>query len=245
MAIAILLGLAAGSFLNVCIWRLPRSQSIIWPGSHCPGCGHALRAGDLIPLFSFILNRARCRYCLQPISWRYPIIEALTASGIACLYIKTGWGWQLVQDTILFCGLVIASAIDIEWRIIPNRLTAFMTAAGLVMILLASPRLILNSLGGAIGAALVLLLPSLVYPGGMGGGDIKLAAVIGLYLGWPMSLPAVFLGILTGAVFGLALMLWKQQGLKTALPLGPFLSLGAILTVLWGQQILNWYAGFY
>lgn len=245
LAIVVILGLIVGSFLNVCIWRLPRTESVVWPGSYCPDCGQALRASDLIPLLSFILSRGRCRYCGQSISWRYPVIEAIAAMILAYLYINTGWGWQLARDAILFYGLLVASAIDIEWHIIPNRLTAFMAAAGAVLILLSSPHLLLSSLGGAVSAALILLLPAILYPGGMGGGDIKLAAVIGLYLGWPTSLLAVFLGVLCGAAGGLIWMLLSKKDLKAALPFGPFLSVGAVAALLWGEQLVQWYTGFF
>lgn len=245
LALVVVLGLVLGSFLNVCIWRLPRSQSVAWPGSYCPACGQALRAIDLIPVISFIISRGRCRYCEQSISWRYPLIESFTALVFAYLYIRNGWGWQLAREVMLFSGLLVASAIDLELKIIPNRLTAFMAAAGVILIALTAPQMLLASLGGAISAALILFLPAILYPGGMGGGDIKLAAVIGIYLGWPMSLLAVFLGILCGAAGGLLWMLYQHQDLKTALPLGPFLSLGAMAAIFWGEQVVQWYAGFF
>ncbi len=245
LAIIILLGLFIGSSLNVCIWRLPRAQSTVWPGSYCPACGHDLQAGDLIPLLSFVLRRGSCRYCGQAIAWRYPLVEAGTALGMAALYAHSGWGWQFLQDALLFCGLLVASAIDMELRIIPNRLLTFMTLAFLMLCLLFSPERFWPAFWGALSAGLLLLAPALLYPGGMGGGDIKMAAVIGLYLGWPSSLLAIFLGILIGAAAGLGWMVRQHKDLKAAIPLGPFLSLGAMLTLLWGEQILAWYKQFY
>jgi leader peptidase (prepilin peptidase)/N-methyltransferase len=243
--IAALLGLLIGSFLNVCIWRLPRSQSIILPGSYCPGCGHALKMLDLIPLLSFALNRCRCRYCFQAITWRYPVIELLTATVLAVFYTIWGWSWVLLHNSLLFCGLLAAAVIDIELRVIPNRLLVFMTAAVVMLHGLTTPQLLLPALGGGISAGMLLLLPALLYPGGMGGGDIKLAAVIGLYLGWPLSLLALLLGIASAAVAGLGWMLFTKQGLKTAIPLGPFLGAGAMVALLWGHELLTWYLGLY
>lgn len=243
--VAGLLGLFIGSFLNVCIWRLPRSQSVIWPGSYCPCCGHALRLSDLIPLLSFAVSRCRCRYCFQAVSWRYPVVEFLTAAVLAAFYAIWGLSWVWLHNVLLFCGLLAASAIDIELRIIPNRLLAFMGAAVITLHGLTGPHLLLSALGGAISCGMLLLLPALLYPGGMGGGDVKLAAVIGLYLGWPAALLAVLLGIGLAVVAGWGWILATGRGLKTAIPFGPFLSAGAMIALLWANEILTWYLGLY
>lgn len=243
--VAALSGLLIGSFLNVCIFRLPRSQSIIWPGSYCPNCGRALKMVDLIPLLSFVFNRRRCRYCFQTIAWRYPIIELLTAVVFAVFYTVWGFTWALLQNCLLVCGLIVASAVDLELRVIPNRLLMVMGAAVIALKGLIGAQLLWPAILGALGAGIFLLVPALLYPGGMGGGDVKLAAVIGLYLGWPSAFLAVILGITIAAVAGMGWALLTKQGLKVLIPLGPFLSAGAILALFWGEQLMTWYLGLF
>lgn len=238
------LGLIIGSFLNVCVYRIPRGSSLWWPPSFCPGCGSPLQIRDMIPVISFALIGGRSRCCRQPISWRYPLIEMLTAVGFACLTFQTGPKWHLLPQLILFSGLMAASAIDLELRIVPNRLLVWLIIMFVMMVPLVSSSSIINHLAGA-GAAVLMLMPAWLIPGGMGGGDVKLAAVIGLYLGWPFGILALFLGIMGGALGGLIWMASTGGTLKTALPFAPFISLGTMVAMLCGTEILAWYQGFF
>lgn len=238
------IGLIIGSFLNVCVYRIPRGLSVWWPPSFCPCCGSPLQILDMIPVISYGLVGGRSRCCTQPISWRYPLIELLTAAGFACLTCQTGSDWHLLSQLILFSGLVAASAIDLELRIIPNRLLVGLTVLFVMTFPLVSSSSIINHLAGAA-AAILMLLPAFLVAGGIGGGDVKLAAVIGLYLGWPFGTLALFLGIMAGALGGILWMAFTGGTLKTALPFAPFMSVGTMVAMLCGTEILAWYQGFF
>lgn len=234
-------GLVAGSFLNVCIHRLPRGGSIVFPPSHCPHCGHRLAARDLVPLFSYLWLKGRCRYCGSGISLRYPLVEALTGALFAALYLRFGLNLLLFKYLFLTFVLIVLSFIDLEHYLIPDRIIIFALTGGVIINLFTRDLTFLSVLPGMAAPAAFLLLLAVASRGGMGGGDIKLAAVIGLFLGWPLGLLAIFLGCLLGGLTGAVLLLTRIRGRKDAIPFGPFLACGAIVTILGGQQILNWY----
>jgi leader peptidase (prepilin peptidase)/N-methyltransferase len=239
------LGLVLGSFLNVCIYRLPRGKSVVFPPSHCTACGSKIGARDLIPLLSYLLLKGRCRACGGTISPSYPLIELLTGLLFAAAYAHTGLTALLLKQLFLIAVLIVVSFIDLKYLIIPDRIILFSLACGLLLNLFIRDLSLLSAVLGLAGATAFLLVPALISPGGMGGGDIKLAAVIGFFLGWPNGLLAVFLGCLLGAVTGIALVLARVKGRKDAIPLGPYLAAGTMLAMFFGSRLLAWYLGLY
>ncbi|RJQ30629.1 MAG: prepilin peptidase [Peptococcaceae bacterium] len=240
-----LLGLTVGSFLNVCIYRLPRGESIAFPPSHCPQCGKGLAARDLFPLFSYLWLKGRCRYCGSPIGWRYPLVELITGLLYASMYFLFGWQVLLLKYLFLTSVLIVVTLIDLEHYLIPNKVVLAALAGG-VLLNIATKDLTFTSAGlGLVAAAGFLFLPAVISRGGMGGGDVKLAAVIGLFLGWPLGLLAVFLGCCLAGLAGAALLAAKKKGRKDPIPFGPYLALGAFAAILWGEMIVNWYMAFF
>ena len=253
-----LLGLAVGSFLNVCIDRLPRGESILSPPSHCEACHHKLGAKDLIPIFSYLWLKGRCRYCQAPIPRRLLWVELATGTMFAFLY----W-WYVVLNPELgiiafgvmafyACLFLIIFVVDMEHGIILNKVVYHgMAVALLIAVFLPQPPWITQLwvtgitnfvLGGGIGFVLFLLI-AIISRGGMGWGDVKLAALIGLATGFPLVLVALIAGAILGGLVAIPLLVSKKKGRKEAIPYGPFLSLAAMVTLLWGQEILGWYLG--
>jgi leader peptidase (prepilin peptidase)/N-methyltransferase len=236
------MGAIAGSFLNVVAYRLPRRESVVWPRSHCPHCGSAVRSRDNVPIFSYLLLRGRCRSCSVPISRRYPLVEALTAALCVGAVLAHASGARLVLGILTVFVLVPAALIDLEHRIIPNRLTAagalLALAAGTAVDPAGEPQRLI----AAAAAAGVLLVAALAYPGGMGMGDVKLAGVMGLLLGKTVA-SALLVALLAGVAFGMA-VIWRKgarEGRKTAIPFGPFLAAGGLCAIFAGEQILDLY----
>jgi len=236
------LGAIIGSFLNVVTYRLPRRESLMTPASHCPSCGEPVKPYDNIPVLSWLLLRGRCRNCDTRISARYPLVEA--AAALLCigavLTHETAAGIALSVTLVLL--LVPAALIDLEHRIIPNRLTAAGAVLALVLGTALDPGGEPGRLIAGAAAAGFLLIAVVAYPGGMGMGDVKLAGVMGLFLGAAV-VPALLIALITGVVVGAVIMARKgvQAGRKTAVPFGPFLALGGILAVFAGQPIVDWY----
>lgn len=226
-------GACVGSFFNVLIWRLPRGESIVRPGSRCPACGRPIRPWENIPLVSFALLGGRCGGCRGRISWRYPAVEALTGAGYALLFLADGPGAVLARDLVLFSLLVPITFIDIDHRIIPDSLSLGGLAAGLLLSLLPGADWKASLAGGVIGGG-VLYGTAFAYERiagreGMGGGDIKLIAMIGAFLGWRGVLLTIFWGSLLGVAGGLLAMRRGEDGLKTAIPFGPYLCAAALI----------------
>lgn len=239
--VATLLGAMAGSFANVAIYRLPRRESLFTPRSRCPHCGHLIRARDNIPVLSFLFLRGRCRDCGSPISWRYPLVEVMTA----LLFLAT-WRWfglsPAALRALLFALLmVIVIFIDLDHRIIPNVLTYPALALGLLLAWGDGPRGFLIALLAALGSGLAFLVIAVLSRGGMGGGDIKLAAVMGAFLGWPTIVAAMFISFTLGGVVGLALLAARLRSRKDPVPFGPFLAAGGIAALFWGEPLIRWY----
>jgi leader peptidase (prepilin peptidase)/N-methyltransferase len=242
------LGLILGSFYNVCIIRIPKEESVVWPGSRCPHCGHPLGVWDNLPLASFLLLRGTCRYCQTPISYQYPLVEGFSALGTVLIGRQFGLSWEFLQALLLFGVLLVVSVIDLYHQIIPNVITYPGIIIGLIFSgLTGSPGWVSSAIGLLIGGgllwALALVYEWLAHREGMGGGDIKLLAMIGAFQGWPGVLVALLAGSFIGTVVGLLLILiWKKERTH-AIPFGPFLSLGALLYLFCGSLILNWYLG--
>jgi leader peptidase (prepilin peptidase) / N-methyltransferase len=234
-------GAAIGSFVNVLAYRLPRRESIVRPRSRCPHCETQIAAYDNIPVLSWLLLRGRCRHCRAPISVRYPIVEALTALLFVGVGLRIGLEDTLLPALALTITLVAAAETDLEHRIIPNRLMAAAAVAAVVLWAIADPgRLPENLIAGVAGGGLLLLV-AVAYPAGMGMGDVKLAGVLGLYLGASVA-PALFIGFAAGALVGIAIMLVRgASARKQGVPFGPFLAFGGIVALLYGPEIIDWY----
>ncbi len=242
------LGAVVGSFLNVCIVRLPEGGSVIFPGSRCPACRTKIRPIDNIPIASFILLRGRCRSCRAPISWRYPLVELLNAVGYVLLVRVFGLGWETAVYALLYSALLVVTFIDLEHQIIPDRITLPGIVLGLIFSATVLPvgwrdAFIGLILGGALFWGLAVISEWWLGQEGMGGGDIKLIAMIGAFLGWKDVLVTIFLASVIGSIGGIAAMLiegraWRS---KYKIPFGPFLAAGALIALFWDAEILGWY----
>jgi leader peptidase (prepilin peptidase)/N-methyltransferase len=246
-----LLGLVVGSFLNVVIHRVPRHESVVRPRSRCPECGTTLAERDNVPVVSWLLLKGRCRTCDAPISARYPAVELLTAVAFAAVGLCFGADWAVPAYLVLVAALVAVSAVDLELFLVPNRILLATLAVGVPLLVLAAAldhRW--DDLGRALaGAAIgfgILLAINLVTPRGMGMGDVKLAGVLGAWLGF-LDIGHVFLGLflgfLLGAVGGIALLATGVRTRKDHIPFAPFLAAGAVLAILVGSPFLDWYGG--
>jgi leader peptidase (prepilin peptidase)/N-methyltransferase len=247
-AFAFVFGTLLGSFLNVCIYRLPREESIVTPRSRCPACQTPIRALDNIPLVSFALLRGRCRSCAHPIPWRYPLVEGLT--GLLFLLTVAWYGVTLQTAFLLafLCGLVVVSFIDLDHQIIPNAVTLPGIPIGLVAgLLVGEPPLLDRVIGTLAGAGFLYLV---LYYGGtlygqeaMGEGDLNLIALIGAFLGWRAVVVTILVGCLLGAAVGMALIALRRLSRRQHIPFGPFLAVGAVVALFWGDQLVAWYLG--
>lgn len=259
--IALFFGLIIGSFLNVCIYRLPRGVSLVSPPSACPRCKKPIRPWENIPLVSYLFLRGKCHACGEPISLRYPLVEILNGLLYFSVVFVFGSGWHLPFLFALVSALVVITFIDLEFQIIPDVITLPGVAIGLIAasvllpdpfsLPLAAPSGGGSAIVGPVNAGIGLLLGgglfyliAVLSRGGMGGGDIKMMAMVGAFMGWKAVLLTTFLGSLSGSVVGIFLVLFKGKGRKTKVPFGPFLALGALLTLFLGGSLLRWYFGF-
>jgi leader peptidase (prepilin peptidase) / N-methyltransferase len=243
VAFAGVLGALGGSFLNVVVYRLPRHESLLVPGSHCPSCGTPVKPYDNVPILSFLLLRGRCRKCGTAISRRYPLVEALTALLCAGAVLRDGSAATTALSIALILIVVPAALIDLEHRIIPNKLNALGAVLAIVLGVALDAGGEPQRLIAAAAAGGFLLLAAIAHPGGMGMGDVKLAAVIGLFLGSAVA-PAILIALLLGVLVG-ALVIARDssgQGRKTAIPFGPFLAAGAVVAIFVGHDLVNVYA---
>ncbi|MEK6589367.1 MAG: prepilin peptidase [Nitrospinota bacterium] len=233
-----LIGTVIGSFSNVCIYRIPRKISIIFPPSNCPTCGREINPLDNIPIISFIILHGKCRNCQSPILWRYPIVEILIGVIYLFLYLNFHLSSKFFMYALLCPSLVIIAFIDIEHKIIPDTITLPGMVIGLTTSILLPHITVLNSLKGLLTGGGLFYFIAILSRRGMGGGDIKLIAMIGSFLGWKMTLLTIFLGSLIGSLGGIILIILRKKGRKDTIPFGPFLSLGAILSIFFGRDII-------
>jgi leader peptidase (prepilin peptidase) / N-methyltransferase len=240
------LGTIVGSFLNVVAYRLPRHESLIKPASHCPRCGTPVKPYDNIPILSWLLLRGHCRSCAAPISPRYPLVEALTGALCVGAVLVHHSAAGIALSVVLILLVVPAALIDLEHRIIPNRITALGAVLALLIGLALDPAGEPARLIAGAGAGGFLLLGALAYPGGMGMGDVKLAGMMGLFLGAAVA-PALLVALLAGVALGVVVIARKgaHAGRKTAIPFGPFLALGALLAVFLGNQLVGVYVNHF
>lgn len=251
---AALVGLIVGSYLNVVIFRLPRGLSTVLPRSRCTGCGALIRPYDNIPVLSWLFLGGRCRACRARISWRYPLIEAITAALFVLCFLRFGLSVEAPVAALFCAGMVALAAIDVEHYILPDRITY----PGIALGVLLQPFLSWARIGeGTRGALLGALVGALLGAGillaiwwgwyllrreeGMGLGDVKMLALIGAFLGWRGVLVALFFSALSGAVIGLALMAWRGLKMKSKLPFGAFLALGGLIALFAGDRIVSAY----
>jgi leader peptidase (prepilin peptidase)/N-methyltransferase len=241
-AFAGVLGATVGSFLNVVAYRLPRRESLVRPGSRCPGCGTAIKAYDNLPVFGWLALRGRCRSCKTRISPRYPLIEALTAALAVTVVLTRHPAVQVVLGLVLIAVLVPVALIDLEHRIIPNKITLLAAVAAVAIGSALDLRGVPEQLIAGAGAGGFLLFFVLAYPRGMGMGDVKLAAVLGLFLGRYVAV-ALLAGVLLGTIVGALVMarVGVEKGRKTAMPFGPFLAIGGVIGLFAGPAIVHWY----
>lgn len=260
--IATVIGAMIGSFANVAIYRVPRGESLMRPRSRCPRCGHVIRARDNIPVLSFLLLGGRCRDCGAPISWRYPVVELITAVLFLGVWRAFGPSLGAVRAALFGVLLIVVIFIDLEHYLIPDALTYPAVAVGLLLALLEGipflgggqhlgtretvVRVLSPSMGAfasALGAGLFFLAIVIASRGGMGGGDVKLAAAMGAFLNWPGILVALFVSFMGGGLIAVTLLLARARGRKDPIPFGPFLALGGLVALFWGQEIIQWYGG--
>jgi len=247
--LAAVLGLAIGSFLNVVVWRVPRGESVVSPPSACPRCQNPIRNRDNVPVVGWLLLRGRCRDCSEPISPRYPLVEAGTAVLFAVVALRFGIDAALPAYLYLVAVGIALALIDVDLYRLPDALTlpSYPVALGLLGLALLGDhqpsQLLRSAIGGAIAFAFYFAV-WFAYPQGMGFGDVKLAGVLGIYLGWlsyGVLFAGLFLGFLVGGVFSIGLVLLKDGGRKTKVPFGPFMLLGALLGILVGQPLVDGY----
>lgn len=240
-ALFFLTGLIIGSFLNVCIYRVPRGESIVFPPSRCPKCGQRLKPKHLIPVVSFIMLSGKCSYCRGKISPVYPAVEITAAVLFTVLFSRFGMGLLFLKYSLFASLLIVISFIDLKTQIIPDSLIVTGLVSGLAFTLIDKNSSFLASLVGALLGSGILLLIAILSRGGMGGGDVKLMAVIGLFLGWRRVLVTLFIGFLSGGIISLFLLLTRKKGRKDAIPFGPFLSTAALVSALYGEEIIYLY----
>jgi leader peptidase (prepilin peptidase)/N-methyltransferase len=251
--IFVLLGMIIASFLNVCCDRLPAKQSLVYPPSHCPACSRRLAVKDLLPIFSYLWLRGRCSYCGAPIPRRVLWVEIATAALFGLAYWQYGLSIELAIALFYISLFMVVLVIDLEHGLILNKIVYPALAIALLLSVFFTiflpdvsivPNIVRAAIGGGIGF-IVFFLIAIVSRGGMGFGDVKLAALIGLATGFPLVIVALIMGMILGGLAAVVLLGFKIKKRKEAMPFGPFLAVAAIVTLLWGSQILNWYLGIF
>jgi leader peptidase (prepilin peptidase)/N-methyltransferase len=247
--LAAVVGGVVGSFLNVCIYRLPRGRSIIRPPSSCPACGRALSWFENIPLFAYVAVRGRCRTCHARIALRYPIVEAVTAALFAAAWWHYGPGVLLVSRLVFGCALIVLFAIDLEHHLLPNAVTLPGILVGLAFSLVTEPGWMMSLVGVVLGGGVLYAIGEIYYrlrhEEGLGMGDVKMLAMIGAFVGWKLTLVTLVMASFAGSVIGLLLIATGRGTMKHALPFGTFLALGAALAVVVGPDLIEWYTRFW
>jgi len=249
LVIAALFGLVVGSFLNVCIYRLPLDQSIVWPASHCTTCGRALAWYENIPVASYLALRGRCRSCGEHISLVYPIVESVTAAAFAILFWAFGPTPLFAVRVVFACAMIVLFVIDLQHQILPNEITLPGIVVGLIASAFVEPGWRDALIGALAGGGSLWLIAwgyeRLRHREGLGFGDVKMLAMIGAFLGWKLMLLTLVFASFAGSVVAGLLMLAGRADWQSKLPLGTFLALGAVPVSVIGSAIVNWYLGFY
>lgn len=241
--LVVILGLVIGSFLNVCIYRIPMEQSIAFPPSHCTNCNHELKPLDLIPIISYIFLKGKCRYCKEKISARYPIIEGINAILYLLIYLKFGLTIIALKYFVLASILIVIGMIDYDTQFVFTKTTVFGGVIGVIFTIVQAviykDDVINFALGTLIGAGIIGLIVLLTK--GMGEGDIEIAAVCGLFLGIKGIILSLFLAIVIGGITGIVILALKLKKAKDKIAFGPFIAIGSLISMLWGAEILRTY----
>jgi len=244
-----LLGLMIGSFMNVCIYRLPRQLSPVRPRSSCTSCGHLLAWYENIPIASYLVLKGRCRGCGAPISAMYPIVEGITGLMFLGAYVLYGPSPLLLARLLFGCAMIVLFVIDLQHRILPNVITLPGIVAGLLLSEVAGPGWLASLIGMAAGGGMLWAIAEVYYrvrkEEGLGMGDVKMLAMIGAFLGWKLMLLTLVLGSFSGTIVGVGVMIAKKESLKYALPFGTFLALGALAAAAVGDPLVTWYLALY
>jgi leader peptidase (prepilin peptidase)/N-methyltransferase len=242
-------GLLIGSFLNVCIYRLPRGESVVWPASHCGACGRNLAWYENVPLLSWMTLRGRCRTCGESISVMYPAVEAVTGAVFLLAPVAFGWTPLLVVRLFFACAMIVLFAIDLRHRILPNVITLPGVVVGLICSVFLPPGLQSALLGAAIGGGALFAIAETYYRirgiDGLGMGDVKMLGMIGAFLGWPQMLVTLVVASSLGSIVGAGVIVSRRGGMQAALPFGTFLAIGALVAAVGGDAILRWYLSLY
>jgi leader peptidase (prepilin peptidase)/N-methyltransferase len=248
LTLAGLLGLCVGSFLNVCIYRLPLDKSLVWPGSHCPACSQPLNWFDNVPVFAWLALGGRCRSCKTRISVIYPFVEALTGVMFVWATWQYGIDWLLASRLLFGCALIVLFFIDLEHRILPNVITIPGTVIGFLFSFVAPPGWVSSLIGLVVGGLVPLVVAEIYYRvrriEGLGMGDVKMLALIGAFLGWQQVLLTLVVASFLGSLVGLPLAI-RQRDMKASMPFGTFLAIAAGLAATAGDTMLAWYLSFY
>lgn len=243
----LIIGLCIGSFLNVCIYRIPREESIVFPPSHCTVCGHELKVLDLIPFLSYLFLKGRCRKCGEKISLKYPLVEILNGVLYLLIYLRFGLNLNFIAYSILTSLLIVISFIDLDYKYIYSTTTILGAVLGSVYILIGlytkDANLINNILGGAIGYLIIYLI--VVITKGMGQGDAEIAGICGLFIGIKGILVALFIAIVLGGLVATIILLFKLKDRKTEIAFGPYIAIGTIIYILIGKKLLSLYLSFF
>ena len=243
------MGLAVGSFLNVCIHRLPLNESLMWPASRCTNCRRALAWYENLPIVSWLVLRGRCRTCRSAISPRYPCVEAITAFVFVSGYVIYGWTPLLAVRLLFACAMIVLFFIDLDHRILPNAITLPGIVLGVAVSFLTPPGWRSSLIGLLAGGGVLFAVAETYYRlrgrEGLGMGDVKMLGMIGAFLGWPLMLVTLILASISGSIIGLALIASRRGDMKYALPFGTFLSCGALVAAVAGDSILAWYISLY
>ena len=237
------IGLCIGSFLNVCIYRLPKGESISFPPSHCQSCGYRLKVKDLVPVFSYIFLKGKCRNCGEKISIQYPIVEFTNAVLYLCVYLRYGLSVETIKYSIFASLLLVIGVIDFKTTLVCIETTIFGIITSILFIgyswYSTKTFPLDNIIGGAIGFLIIWLIVKLT--AGMGEGDIDIALVCGLFLGKKGIAITLFFGIILGGLAGVIFLIARKKGKKDEMAFGPYLAMGAFIALMWGERIFNWY----
>jgi leader peptidase (prepilin peptidase)/N-methyltransferase len=248
LTLAGLLGLCVGSFLNVCIYRLPLEKSLVWPASHCPTCSQPLKWYDNVPIVAWLALGGRCRSCRTRISVVYPLVEAFTGVMFVWATWQYGIDWLLASRLVFGCALVVLFFIDLEHRILPNVITIPGAIIGFLFSFVAPPGWVSSLIGMVVGGLIPLVVAEIYYRvrriEGLGMGDVKMLALVGAFLGWPQVLLTLVVASLLGSLVGLPLAI-RQRDLKASMPFGTFLAIAAMFAATAGDSVIAWYLGFY
>jgi leader peptidase (prepilin peptidase)/N-methyltransferase len=243
------LGLVVGSFLNVCIHRLPRRESIAWPASHCTACQRTLAWFENVPVVAWLALRGRCRTCGARIGLTYPLVELITGAVFAGGYLIYGLTPLLAVRLLFACAMIVLFVIDLRHRILPNVITLPGIVAGLVFSAMLPPGWLASAIGAAVGGGVLFVIAEAYYRlrgvEGLGMGDVKMLAMIGAFLGWQLTLVTLVLASFSGSVVGVGLIASGRGGMQAALPFGTFLAVGAVVAAVSGDAMLGWYLSLY